>query len=46
MFLEEQLKVSIDEEQGFVELTATMPVKVQSTQLVNYALNISSKKSN
>ena len=42
--LEEQLTVSIDEDQGFVELTATMPEKVQATQLVINAHNILQRK--
>ena len=42
--LNNQLDVTINEEQGFVSLTATMPEKVQSAQLVANAQNILQRK--
>tara|TARA_Y100000589_G_scaffold291859_1_gene295635 strand:- start:18019 stop:19143 length:1125 start_codon:yes stop_codon:yes gene_type:complete len=42
--LNNQLDVTINEEQGFVSLTATMPEKIQSAQLVSNAQNILQRK--
>ena len=42
--LEKQLQVKVDQEEGFVRLSATMPEKIQSTQLVISAQNILQRK--
>ena len=42
--LEKQLQVTVDQEEGFVRLSATMPEKLQSTQLVISAQNILQRK--
>ena len=42
--IEEQLQVGVDKEEGFVSLSATMPEKLQATQLVVNAKNILQRK--
>ena len=42
--LKDQLEVNIDEKQGFVSLSATMPENLQATQLVANAQNILQRK--
>ena len=42
--LQEQLQVNIDEKQGFVSLSATMPENLQAAQLVANAQNILQRK--
>ncbi len=42
--IEKQLEVTINEEQGFVSLTATMPEKIQAAQFVANAQNILQRK--
>jgi len=42
--LKEQLQINIDEKQGFVSLSATMPETLQATQLVTNAQNILQRK--
>ena len=42
--LEEQLHVYVDEKEGYVSLSATMPEKVQAAQLVTNAQNILQRK--
>lgn len=42
--LEDQLQVDVDEEQGFVSLSASMPENLQATQLVTNAQSILQRK--
>jgi len=44
LLIEEQLKVSVDEEQGFVSISATMPNKLQAAQLALSAERILQRK--